>query len=263
MKRIKIILSYLLGFILSVSISVLGLLIIFKYTVFNKSYVKDLLVKNNYYESIYNYINEGISDYMVSSGLPESVIDGTFTKDDVERDVKLFIDSMYEGKRVDIDTTRLKDKLRNNINVYIKSLNLGIDNTDELDLFISDTAQIYTNEVKLYNMVDGFSHKFSEFGNIVDKAIIIDGVIDIILIIILIIFGTLNIGSSVMSSGIILILIRLFIFDRIDSKNILIFSESFSVIVKKILGNISLFMLISGISLIIVGFIVSLLKKRR
>ena len=260
MNKLKVILSYLLGFILSVSISVLCLLLILKFGIFNKNYLLDLLKTNNYYESINNSIKEDIEDYMTSSGLPNSVMDEVFSLNDVEKDINGYIDSLYEGKVYNVDTTVFEDKLKNNINDYVKSLNLGIDNTDELDLFIKDTADIYTKEVKLYNMLDGLANKYLKLSHILSCVLIGACVIVGVFSILIIIFNKINIGSCIMSSGIIMILFRLFIFDRIDSDNILIISEYFSKIFKRVMNNINNLLLIIGIVLMVVGFVITFVK---
>ena len=81
MNRIRIILSYILGLILSICLVILALIFISKKTILDKSFISRLFDENNYYENVYNSINEDILDYMTSSGLESEVLESVILKD--------------------------------------------------------------------------------------------------------------------------------------------------------------------------------------
>ena len=74
MNRVKLILSYLFGFITSVLLSILVILLLCKYSILNVDYIKNVLGKNNYYSEVYKGTLEEIEAYMISSGLEEEVL---------------------------------------------------------------------------------------------------------------------------------------------------------------------------------------------
>ncbi len=263
MNKIKVILSYLFGFIVSVSLFVLALLLIVKFSVFDKSFVYRVIDENNYYENVYKSISENIEDYMVSSGLDSSVLDGVVTFDDVKSDVKNYVDNMYNGKVYSADTSKMKDVLENNIKSFLSKQNLQVDSTSELDLFASDVVSIYSKEVSLYNMFDGYIPKIVKVNNLLNKCIVIDTIVLGISAVILLCLRFVSIGSSIMSSGLILLLVKWFVFERIDTNNVLIVSSNFSSVLRSIFRYISIYMLEVSVILIIIGFMFSLIKNKR
>ena len=62
MNRLKIILSYIFGFLLSVGLFVLSMLFIIKKTVTDRSFMFRLMDENNYYEKVYTSICEDIEE---------------------------------------------------------------------------------------------------------------------------------------------------------------------------------------------------------
>ena len=262
MNKIKIILGYLFGFIFSVSVSLLVILLLCKFTILDKSYVKGLFVKYNYSEYIYKSIDEGMKDYMVSSGLPESILDNLYTEEDIKTELNNYLDSVYKGKEYISNREKIETKINDNINSFMKSHNLGMSDTEELASFISEITDYYDNEIRLYKVLDKFVVYVPKVSKYINTAFIVLGVTSIISLII-IIWTKFYIGSSIMSSGIILVLIRLFIFNNIDYKNILIFNEYFSKVLRYILNIYSKYILIIGISLIVGGIILSLFKNSK
>ena len=99
MNKIKIILSYLLGFFLSISIFILAILFIVKKTVSDKSFMFRLMDENNYYERIYKSINEDIEDYMMSSGLETIILDGVVEKNIVKKDIVNYVNYLYNNEK--------------------------------------------------------------------------------------------------------------------------------------------------------------------
>ena len=260
MKKIKIILGYVLGLILSISLFILVISIICYKTVLDKSFMDRLIDENNYYENIYNEIDLNVKDYITSSGFDNSILEGIIVKEEVYNDISVYFDLMYKGKFYEVDSSKVETRLKDNINKYLVKHNLGVNDTQELDMFIKDIGDIYKNEINMYGTLRGFVNRVTTITNIVRKVIIIDGVIVGVSLIIVSLLRTINIGSCIMSSGLMVILFRLFIYERIDVENILIISEYFSNILKSIFNYISNYMLEISVILIGVGFLFSLFK---
>ena len=262
MNRLKIILGYLFGFIFAISLSLLIGLVLVKSTLFNKSYIKNLFVKNNYSSYIYKSIDENMKDYMVSSGLPESILDGLYTEDDIKSELNGYLNSVYSGKVYNTNKSVIEGKIRENIDAFMKSHNLGISDTEELDSFISEITDYYSNEITLYRVLDRFVIYVPKVIKYINYSLIVVSVLCVVNLI-GILWCRFYVSSSIMSSGIILVLIRLFIFNNIDYKNILIFNEYFSIVLRYILNIYNKYILIIGLLLIVGGIILSLFKNSK
>ena len=260
MNKIKLILSYIFGLILSIGIFFLAILFIVKYTVSDKTFMFKLMDESNYYDKVYKSICDDINDYMTSSGLEEEILKGVVNKSAVKEDITNYVNYLYEGKIYSVDTTSIKETLKTNIDEYLKGLNLGINNTNELELFIDDIAGIYKEEVSFYNTLDKVSSYLYKVSSLIDKALVANIILVGVLTIIILLLRKINIGSCILSGGIILALVKLFVYERIDAENILIVSDYFSLIVRNMFKYISNYMIYISVILICVGLILCLFK---
>ena len=260
MNRAKFILSYIFGFIASTLISILVILLIGKFTILNIKYVESVLVKNNYYKEVYKGAYEEIENYMVSSGLEDVVLDKIFSEKDIKRDVNNYLEALYRGESYKVDTSFLNKKLSENIDNYLVSNNLDVEDRNELDLFISDVCNIYKKEVTFYGSFK-LLNKYINFGiDNINGLIILVSELSIICILTILILGNNIISSSIMSSGLILLFIRVMIYEKVDIKNIMIISNYFSESLKYILNRIGYDLLASSILLIVIGLIISIIE---
>ena len=260
MNRVKLILSYLFGFITSVLLSILVILLLCKYSILNVDYIKNVLGKNNYYSEVYKGTLEEIEAYMISSGLEEEVLNNIFDESIIEKEVDNYLDSIYSGSEYTVDSKSVKDKLSTNIDNYLSSSNLEVTDKKELNLFINDIAKIYEDEIKFYNAAK-FGKKYLTYGiKNIDKIISFILGISLISIIILLLLRCKFISSTIIGSGLILLFIRFMIFEKIDIKNILIISEYFSKVIKAVLNDLGHNILMSSILLIGIGLIILLIE---
>ncbi len=260
MNRAKFILSYIFGFIASTLISILVILLIGKFTILNIKYVESVLVKNNYYKEVYKGAYEEIENYMVSSGLEDVVLDKIFSEKDIKRDVNNYLEALYRGESYKVDTSFLNKKLSENIDNYLVSNNFDVEDRHELNLFISDVCNIYEKEVTFYGSFK-LLNKYINFGiDNINGLIILVSELSIICILTILILGNNIISSSVMSSGLILLFIRVMIYEKVDIKNIMIISNYFSESLKYILNRIGYDLLASSILLIVIGLIISIIE---
>lgn len=260
MNRVKLILSYLFGFITSVLLSILVILLLCKYSILNVDYIKNVLGKNNYYSEVYKGTLEEIEAYMISSGLEEEVLNNIFDESIIEKEVDNYLDSIYSGSEYVVDSKSVKDKLSTNIDNYLSSSNLEVTDKKELNLFINDIAKIYEDEIKFYNAAK-FGKKYLTYGiKNIDKIISFILGISLISIIILLLLRCKFISSTIIGSGLILLFIRFMIFEKIDIKNILIISDYFSKVIKAVLNDLEHNILMSSILLIGIGLIILLIE---
>lgn len=261
MNKIKIILDYLVGFIFSCLLALLTILFISKNFIYNKNYIKNLLEKNNYYETVANEIEDSMKSYMISSGLQEEILTNIYTKDDVKKDINLFIDNTYKGEITKLNKDNIKNNLNKNIDDYLDKHNVKISDKKLLKEFVDDMINIYKDEITLFGTANSVINIFSRIGNYLNIFIIVSIAIILILIILSKIFKFQYIKSSFLASGIILLFIRFVIYDKIDVKNILIITEYFSKVLNIVLEKIGSLLLIWGIIFIIFGLIVSIINS--
>ncbi|MBR2290245.1 MAG: hypothetical protein IJ867_06650 [Clostridia bacterium] len=120
---IKKILNFLLNF--AMSILVLGLIVValISNTVLNKEYIKRKLEENRFYDRTYSDIKEDFENYTMQSGLELEILDGLFTKEKVVQDVNLKIDSIYNGKKGEVETASIRNELDLRINRALEENN--------------------------------------------------------------------------------------------------------------------------------------------
>ena len=267
MNKFKMVLGYLLGFIVSVLLVVSTVLILFRLTIFNKVYVLKVLDNVNYYGKVYEDINKDFSNSLRSSGLDDSVIDGIYSSSDAERDIRGFIGSIYSGSNYDVNVSLVKDKLNNNVDNYLKNKDLKIEKK-LLDKYIDGIVSIYEDQIKCYGYLDGFINKFVKIQRYLDIFIVLILIVSIVSFMILRYFLHKRYsGVITLSSGLMLIYLKCFIYDGIDFKNIVLISDSFSDFVRAIFNDIGNYLLIVASFYIIIGIILnvksSMMKLKR
>ena len=261
MNKKTIILGYLLGFLTAVTLMVLVLLLLTKFTVLNKDYVIKTIKNNDYYNQVYNEINEEMELNLLSTGFTNEILADLYTKEEVIEDINVFINNVFLGQLTTLDKSELRYKLNINIDNFFKKTKLTVMNKDELNKFVSDLVDIYKNEVCLYKFTDGVIPQIPRINNIVNIGIIISVCLLIIFTISLIIIKNKLFSSIIISSGLIILFIRLFIFEKIDSDNILIITEDFSKILRLVMNNIKSNLWLISIILIICGLLILLLES--
>lgn len=254
MNRIKIILSYIIGFTSATLLVGLVLLLIAKFTVLNKNFVNETLKSNDYYKKINKEINEEMELQLLSSGFTNVILKDIYTKDEVFEDINLFINNAYQGKIIKLDKSNVRYNILVNIDNYFKETKLTIVNKEDLNNFVNDLVLIYENEISLYHFGDGIITKIPKIERIVNICIIIVSILLVSCFLILLLYVKRGIFSSILiSSGLIMLFIRLFVFEKIDVDYLLVITEDFSEILRNLLNNFKNISLIISLIMIFIG----------
>jgi len=265
MNRIKILLGYLLSFILTVFVTILSSLIVIRLTFYNKEYVKNILNNSSYYENISKNIITNMEDYMVSSGLPDNILDNLFTINEVRDEINNYIDGLYNGKIYKVNVDIIKERLDSNIDKYLDNHSVKVTSQSNIESFIKEMSSFYEKEISFYHNIDKLAKISNKLFSIFDKVFIISIIIVIVLFVIVVLLKVNYKGSIFFASSLILLFIRMIIYDKIDIDNILIVSDNFSKIIKVIIHNFDKCMLINcfvlGIFGLLLIFISSFIKK--
>ena len=263
MKRIKVIIKYILGVILSFSIFFITLLGIAKYTVLNKNYIYKTMDKLNYYDSSYKTINENLILANMSSGFDDDILVNIFTIDDVKRDIKSTIESIYSNKKININTDNIRSKINTNIDKYIKDNKIKVNNNKALEEHIDELIKVYTNEITYYSVFNDYINLFNKLSKVISIVFIILIISIIILLVLMIILKDNMISSSFMGAGLFMIFIYYHTIINIDFNTITIISTNFSYLIRNISNHLldiyRLFMYLY----IIIGLIIGIIKKNK
>ena len=258
----KYFLRPIIGNIILVIESILLFLItsmfILKITVFNEKYVIKK-IDNNYYETTYNKTIDTISYIARKSNLKESFIQSTFTIEDVKNDTKQFIDSFYKGEHPEINTELMKENINKNIEDYEEN-NKEIDEKIKKD-FINKATTTYKNEIRLLNTFEKDSKTFNKYNNL-NNTLLLLFVIDLIVILIINkkIFKKDEYHIILFSSSISLLITFIYI-RLLNIKNLFIYNESVSKIIRKIIINPTYISLIFIVIYAVLGIYIIRKKK--
>ena len=274
MKIFRYIISIILAFLLMLSILLTVALQIVSTTILNKDYILGKLDEANYYNNVYEQIKDSLAGYIGPSGLDEEVLENIYTREQVKEDINLIINNIYENKNDKINTEDIKEKLKNNIEASVGSGLLTKENRNSIEDFIDKIADEY---------VQNISHDpyFEKVGTIINKAkdVVgkVEGIIIFVPIILAVVILLLNIKQissairfiaiSILTSGVIGIVIKVFLETKINISNILIINDSFSEVIKNvinsILNNINTMSIIGIIGSIVIIVLTNIIKVNR
>ena len=267
MKNKKILLYYLLEFILTIFIFLTIILLILRLTILNKNYFIKTLEKNNYYNELYLDINNDFENYIMQSGFDIKIVDNLFTEDSLKKVINNNVDNFYKGKEIKVDTNNIKENLNNNINIYLESNNIRVTDEKSLNLFINEIINIYKNRIIINDKFIKLSNIFYKINKLVNIGTIILFILDIILLIFLkFIFKKIILTIPVLSSLFILILGYFLILDKININNIVFWNNYVSSIIKSIFLSISAlikYIVIIGIIIELIKLIIIYIRKSR
>ncbi len=270
---VKKIFIFIINFFLIICVLLLSLLQIFSNTIFNKEYMIGLLEKNNYYEKIYYSIEDGFKNYIMQSGLDESILDDLYDKEKVTEDINMVISAMYDGTSVSIDSESIVQTLDNRINSILEQNNRQPEKEEReaIEIFEDSIATTYIDEI-IYSAesIEEISSVFSKIQLLLPNIkIVLIGLIVILLALVIVInqkvLKTVNtIGIMFLTVGVIDIAIKLLIKDRVH--NILILNQAFSASIIDLINSIvnSFFNLgIIAISVGVVSIVLSSFVRRK
>ena len=263
-KKIITVMGYTILFIealLLFSITILGVL---KFTIFNDSYLKKELVKNNYYEELSDEIKTEMSYYTNQSGFEDEILENIFTIGEVKYETNKFIENVYNGKKRIIDTSKLEDRLNKNIDNYLKENEFQKIEQKELDDFVKAMSDVYTEEIKLMGYAEKIAPLFYKLINYCDKLLI---VLIVLLVLLLLVNHLLiknkEIGVVLFTSTFIMIFSMFYIKNNIDISHIFVYSKLMSNVIKSMINGVFLIMRVIIILYMVLGMLIAICIKTK
>lgn len=263
-KKLTTVLGYIILFIEALLLFAITMLGIMKFTIFNNSYLKKELVSNDYYEELSDEIKTEMSYYTNQSGFEDEILDNIFTIGEVKYETNKFIENVYSGKKRNIDTSKLEDRLNKNIEVYIKENNYQKVDKKEINDFVKAMSDVYTEEIKLMGYAEKIAPLFYKLINYCDKVLTVLVVLLILLFLINhLLIKNKEIGVLFFTSAFIMIFGIVYIKNNIDISNIFIYSKLMSNVIKSMINGVFSIMNITIIIYIILGILIALAKKTK
>ena len=271
----KKIISYIFSFILAILIILICFFTILKSTVMSKEYVISKLESANYFERINEEIIEQFKNYTIQSGLTDNVLENLFTPEKLEEDINNVINSIYTGEKLQIDTSEIKENLKENILSEVEKEGKTVDFQDEsIKEYLSAIENAYESQVSYStSTVNSIGNTFSKILKIFDKVDTVLYIVAIVLALIIVILnikdiiGLKYIATSLMVSGIFVLLTKILIETNMNLQNIMIINQASTNVLQLVIKDVLEKILTLGSTLTIVGvvscLIYNILKKER
>ena len=259
----KKVINSLISMIISCLIFLLILTIVSSNTILSKNYVKKVLEKNNYYQLTLNRINSEFESYapQVHIEEEETKLDDICNLKMVTNEVNKVIDSIYDNKKIKVNTKELNELLDNKIKKMLESHNVTASESELKDLeeWKSAITGSYKNEIIYTEKYIKKLPKYYKFINsmlpTIQKVLIF---LIILFTIILVLYNKKkelikNIGISFLTTSFIACILKITCQNRFNY--IIILSERFSKILIYVLKDVLTKITITGVILGILGLI--------
>ena len=253
----RLLLSYIMKFIQSISFFLLSLSLILILTVFNEDYVLDLLNNHNYYQELYDNTLEEVSDYLEQSGLNEAVLNNVISVKSLKKEIITTIDNLYTNQKITVNTEEFQNNLTTNINNYIKDNNIRVDNKDTVNILTKKLVNIYEEEVSYNNAFEKVRPIFNKTYKLTKIVLYLSIIISIITYLInRYVFKDRNIIASLFTNFVILGGLVLYTKYTIDINNIFFYNTSISNILMEFINSVLKCMLVTGIISFFLGLFI-------
>lgn len=253
----RLLLSYIMKFIQSISFFLLSLSLILILTVFNEDYVLDLLNNHNYYQELYDNTLEEVSYYLEQSGLNEEVLNNVISVKSLKKEIITTIDNLYTNQKITVNTEEFQNNLTTNINNYIKDNNIRVDNKDTVNILTKKLVNIYEEEISYNNTFEKVRPMFNKAYKLTKIVLLISIIVSIITYLInRYVFKDRNIIASLFTNFVILVGLVLYAKYTIDINNIFFYNTSISNILMEFINSVLKCMLVTGIISFFLGLFI-------
>lgn len=151
-KKLKMkVISLLFTFLLTMLLIVLFICLDLYFGIFHDKSILRKVNESNYYNEVCKEINSDAEDLVTEAGLPVSVMKDVITLERVYISGKQYIETALKGRTVNISTTKLREKLIENINSYLA----GADILQEQELvagvegLVQNVEQMYLQGIRV------------------------------------------------------------------------------------------------------------------
>jgi hypothetical protein len=268
MKILIQIINIILAIILTLSISLLIFTNTATSTILSENYILGQLEKTEYYTKIQEEIKSSFENYIAQSGFDENVVENIVSEEKIKNDTQIIISNIYEGKEQEIETTEIEDNLKTNINKSLNNQKLSTTQQKAIEQYIETICNQYEETMthtKYETSINSAINKINKYINMAKKAIMIAIAVLIVIILIMnckaIFRGLAQIGIALTSTGIIYVIINLFINSKIKVQNIVILNNAISETVRITATDILNIIMKNGIIVLGCGIVMIFLSN--
>jgi hypothetical protein len=147
MKAISLVFTFLLTMLLIVLFICLDLY----FGIFDDKSILRKVNESNYYNEVHKVLNSEAEELVTEAGIPASVMKDVISLERVYINGKLYIEAALQGRTADISTTKLREKLMENMISYLT----GADIIQEKELtagvegLVTDVEQMYLQGIRM------------------------------------------------------------------------------------------------------------------
>ena len=262
------IIKYIISFILMLAIVASILMGIVENTIASKEYFLNKLEETSFYDNIEAEIKDSFLNYILQSGMNETVFENIFDKEKVRTDINNLVDAIYENTPIEVETDSVRTKLTENINKYIQENKLTVNNRSEIESFTNTIVSCYENGILISRpVIEKITPTTSKMVKMVKEYAPKVYIVTVILAIILIIINLKQkteiakyFGVTILSVGAILTIIKLYITSQINIESISIINKVLTDLIHNVSNYILNTILYIGIASIIIGFILIIIN---
>lgn len=268
MKVLKKIITFILMLIVTISTLTYIIIKLINNSIMNETYILSKLNENDYYEKTYDQIESNFENYLQQSGLDEEVLKNIITKEQIKKHTQSILTKMYDGTNEEISTEQIKTNLNENIKKSLGNRKLTPQETIAIEQFVNVICDEYQEtilntgyEQNIFNIYQ----KINKYIKLAQKAILLTLGISIILIIIIrskrTYKGVSCIGAALLSTGVLILGLNLWIKTKVNLESISILNEAFSEVIKDILQQNASELIKNGIIFTSAGLIMIIIPN--
>jgi len=260
--KLKPILICFIQFFLSVVVTAFIGLMIIKVTVLNEGYMKDVFHENDYYKKVSVAIKEDMKNYLIQSGFTEEILKELYTEEDIERELNYIIDCVYQNQKIEIDTSVMEEKLESAISEYLLTKNMEVDSSEDMDKFVDLMMDVYLEEMTFSNQLTRIQSIFTKVSNILDKGILFLGIAFIGLFILgKVFYRKILLAIPLLAASISFVAGVIYLKNALDIKNLLLFSQDASDIIRFVFFDVLHRFIVVAIILFIIALVMIVVRS--
>ena len=244
-KVIETIIKIILVILLFITIFAFGILNILSNTILNQEYTLNKLEETNYYANIYSQIKSDFRNYIYQSGLDENVIEDIVTPEEVKNETRKIIVGIYNGLHEDVDTTKIHDRLNDNINKSLEGKKIDSQTQEAINTFVNQIVDQYQETITKTEYENQIYKNFSKIQKIVNKGKKITILLAVTLGALIIITyykkifkNIAYLGTALFSDGIAYIFLDMYISKKVDIENLTILNDAITITLREYLQSI-------------------------
>ncbi len=270
MAKFRVLFYYFAEFLLSVLILALFLMGILKLTVLSPNFILKQFSKQNYYEELSDSIQDEMSNYIIQSGLEDSVLENIYTKEMVKEDLTSYVTNFYGGKKLTVSTDEIKKNLEDNILEYLEKNNITVGDQSSLDAFVDQILTVYQEKITFSNGLNSFQNSIVKANSLITVVFVIFLLLSIVLYALMkfICKRKIVVAAPCFTTSLLTFLGIYLFYQRVDVKNIVFWNDVVSALIKKIITSVTDAMVLGAVIFLVLGILNTFLwalkrRKRR